>query len=256
MMTAYIDESGHEGKGWMFLAGYLGSEDQWKRFVPAWKAGLGPQRKSLHLTDLRWNKDRTKQLLKRLGPIPEGCGLTPILGGIRYGDYEDLVTGSPAAKLLKGWLTCLFTIVLETLRVVPDGERLELVFEEQREYEQNAGQILSMIAYHDPWSGTPWQDKEGKAKLAKWGFVPKGSTIMTDPADYLAFALRELWTDEKSKKSAWCRPILASGEGIGKILKRDTIRPIIQTTFMMAMFSRLDRQFAKFIQMQKGQSKS
>jgi hypothetical protein len=233
MMTAYIDESGHEGKGWMFLAGYLGSEDQWKRFVPAWKAGLGPQRKSLHLTDLRWNKDRTKQLLKRLGPIPEGCGLTPILGGIRYGDYEDLVTGSPAAKLLKGWLTCLFTIVLETLRVVPDGERLELVFEEQREYEQNAGQILSMIAYHDPWSGTPWQDKEGKAKLAKWGFVPKGSTIMTDPADYLA-----------------------SGEGIGKILKRDTIRPIIQTTFMMAMFSRLDRQFAKFIQMQKGQSKS
>jgi hypothetical protein len=75
MMTAYIDESGHEGKGWMFLAGYLGNEDQWKTFVPAWKAGLGPQRKSLHMTDLRWNKDRTKHLLKRLGPIPEGCGL-------------------------------------------------------------------------------------------------------------------------------------------------------------------------------------
>jgi hypothetical protein len=146
--------------------------------------------------------------------------------------------------------------VLETLKVVPDGDRLELVFEEQREYEKHAGHILAMIASHDPWSGTPWQDKEGKAKLAKWGFVPKGSTIMTDPADYLAFALRELWTDKKSKKSAWCEPILASGEGIGKILKRDTIRPMIQATFMMAMFSRLDRQFAKFVQMQKSQSKS
>jgi hypothetical protein len=245
MMTAYIDESGHESKGWMFLAGYLGTEDQWKAFVPAWKTGLGPQRKSLHMTDLRWNRDRTKQLLSRLGPIPEDCGLTPILGGVRYGDYEDLVTGTPAAKLLKGWLTCLFTIVLDTLRVIPEGERLELVFEEQLEYQTYAHHILSVIASHDPWKGTEWRDKQGKSKIAKWGFVPKGTTIMTDPADYLAFALREIWTDQKSKKSVWCAPILKSGSGVGKILKRGQIRSMISETFMMAMFYRLDKQLAK-----------
>src|SRR5208282_3715746 len=81
MMRAYIDESGHEGKGWMFLAGYVGNEGQWGRFVDAWKVGLGPQRKSLHLTKLRWNQDRTRQLLARLGPIPEACGLQAMLGG-------------------------------------------------------------------------------------------------------------------------------------------------------------------------------
>jgi hypothetical protein len=32
-MRAYIDESGHESMGWMFLAGYLGNEDQWGKFV-------------------------------------------------------------------------------------------------------------------------------------------------------------------------------------------------------------------------------
>ncbi len=89
MMRAYIDESGHEGKGWTFLAGYLGNEDQWKEFVPKWREGLGPRRKSLHLTGLRWNgshQHRTQNLLARLGPIPEECNLIPILGGVRYGD--------------------------------------------------------------------------------------------------------------------------------------------------------------------------
>jgi hypothetical protein len=28
MLKVYIDESGHDGRGWMFLAGYIGSEEQ------------------------------------------------------------------------------------------------------------------------------------------------------------------------------------------------------------------------------------
>ena len=33
MLRAYIDESGHEAKNWMFLAGYYGSCDHWEQFV-------------------------------------------------------------------------------------------------------------------------------------------------------------------------------------------------------------------------------
>jgi hypothetical protein len=242
MMRAYIDESGHEGKGWMFLAGYLGNEDHWRSFVSPWKTGLGPQRKSLHMTELRWNQDRTKRLLARLGPIPEACGLTPLLAGVRYSDYEDLVSGTPAAKLLKGYLACLFPLILQTLRVVPNTERLEVVFEEQREYEPFAQIVLSQLAVPDhPWKRT----LDGLPKLAKWAFVPKGTTIMTDPADYFAFALREVWTDKTSKKSEWCQPILKSDEGIGKILRRQEVRDIISTTFMMATFDDTDRRIAK-----------
>ena len=234
MIRAYIDESGHESKGWMFLAGYMGNEDQWGRFEDQWRVGLGRQRQSLHMTNLRWNKNYTKCLLERLGPIPEACGLIPILSGVRYGDYQDLVRGTPAEKLLKGWLACLFPLVLQTLRIVPENERLELIFEEQREYQFHANMALSceLSIPNQRWKRT----KDGRPKIAKWNFVPKGRTIRTDPADYLAFALHEVWTNKHSKKSDWCRPILKSGNGIGKIYKQQEVRAVISGTLLLAAF--------------------
>jgi hypothetical protein len=232
MLRAYIDESGPENKGWMFLAGYMGSEDQWAKFEDQWRFELGPRKQSLHMTDLYWNKDRTRRLLQRLGPIPEACGLTPIASGVRYGDYEDLIRGTPAERLFKGWLACLFPLVLQTLRAVPEHERLELVFEEQKECQAHANTALSceLSIPNHPWKRTT----DGKPKLCKWDFVPKGYTIRTDPADYLAFALREVWTNKNSRKSDWCRPILKTGAGIGKIYKRQEIRAAISSTILIA----------------------
>jgi len=246
MLRAYIDESGHEAKNWMFLAGYYGSCDHWEQFVSAWKEGLGPQRKSLHMSTLRWNKDRTKRLLAKLGPIPERCGLTGMLGGVKFSDYEDLVTGTPAARQLKGYMICLFPIVLQTLKALPHNERIELVFEQQNEYEPFVNMALPGLTVpdrHAPWLMT----SDGLPKLAKWGFVPKGTTIMGDPADYLAFALREAWTDKTSKKAKWCRPILSqgSGEGMGAILSRKTIRHIISSTYMLGFLEKFDRTMAE-----------
>jgi hypothetical protein len=102
MMTAYVDESGHESANWMFIAGFLGSEDQWKDFVPKWKAALGPQRKSLHMNELRWNRECTKHLLARLGPVPQGSKLTPVFGGVKYGDYAELTAGTENEKPYTG----------------------------------------------------------------------------------------------------------------------------------------------------------
>jgi hypothetical protein len=210
----------------MFLAGFLGREDQWKEFVPKWRNGLGIQRKFLHMTDLRWKMDRTRKLLERLGPIPEECGLIPVLGGARYADYEDLIAGSREEKVLKAYVVCLSALVAQVLRVVPAHERLELVFEEQRQYERLTNMALHSFSDTQP-SIHPWlKTKDGRPKLAKWSFVPKGSTIMTDPADYFAFALRESWANKESKKARWCASIMKSGKGhgIGKIYTRKEIR--------------------------------
>jgi len=243
MLKAYIDESGHESKGWMFLAGFLGREEQWRDFVPKWKSALGPQRKFLHMRRLRWKKDSTKQLLARLGPIPEKCGLEGLMAGVRFQDYEDLVFGTREEKLLKGYMACLMPMVIQTLRGIPDDERLELVFEQQREYQPFVNMALPFAAM----SNQPWQvTKDGRPKLAKWSFVPKGSTVMTDPADYLAFALREVWTDRKSKKAEWCKPILTSGsgKGYGVVMKREMIRRIISNTQMLNMFEFIRQRIA------------
>jgi hypothetical protein len=242
MLTAYVDESGHEGKGWMFLAGWLGNCEQWTNFADEWKKGLGPQRKSLHMTELRWNQDRTRKLLARLGPIPESCHLRGVLGGVRFGDYEDLVSGTPEAKQLKGYMSCLMPMVAETLRGMPKDERLEIVFEQQNEYEPFVNMALPTFTgpdRHAPWKMMP----DGKPRLAKWSFVPKGTTMLTEPADYLAFALREVWTDKTSKKAQWCSPILRAGDGtgLGKIMTRNQIRHVITSTFMLRFFEQFDR---------------
>ena len=149
--------------------------------------------------------------------------------GVKYADYEDLVSGTPEMKALKGWLACLTPLVMQTLRGIPEDERLELVFEEQSEYAPYAELALRCFCILDkPWKRT----KDGRVKLAKWSFVPKGSTLMSDPADYFAYALRELWTDPTSKRTDWCKPILNSNnkEGYGKILYRPRIRKIIRDT--------------------------
>jgi hypothetical protein len=230
MFRAYIDESGHEALSWVIVGGFFGHEDEWERFVPLWKQGLGPQRKSLHMSDLRWKKDSTRRLLERLGPIPDSCGLRRCVGGVNVQHYQDLIAGTMAEKALKGYQAALTPMVIHVLRAVPPTERIEFVFEEQREYEEAVHNTMHFAATirHD------YQvTADGLPKVAKWGFVPKGSTVMTDPADYLVYAAREFQIDWKSQRAQWCLPILASGDTMayGAILTREEIRGRIQKTF-------------------------
>ncbi len=227
-LTAYLDESGHETKDWGFIAGFYGNDDQWRQLVPLWQTALG-KRKKLHMNELRWNYPRIKKLLDRLGPIPGKCKLTPVVGGVRVSDYEDLIAGTIDEKLMKGYIACLMPLVFQLLRVVPSDDRVDLIFEEQKEYEPYANLALSaLISLMN--ESIPWgRGRDGLPKLSKWSFVPKDSTILTQPADYFAYALLQAYRDKNSKKTKWCQSILESGggEGIGAILKRQTIRRII-----------------------------
>jgi hypothetical protein len=232
MITAYLDESGHEAKNWMFVAGFFGNDEQWNALVPLWTDALGRQRKHLHMNSLRWASTGTRNLLSRLGPIPYKCNLQPTLAGVRVGDYEDLITGTPAQRLLKGYLVCIIPLVIQLLRVIPGNERLEIVFEQQKEYEPYAHLALAALTDMRVFQQDFMRTDTGLPKLAKWSFVPKNSTSLTEPADYIAFALRHLWQDKDSKKTQWCRPILdpSGGTAIGAILRREQIREVMILT--------------------------
>ena len=39
MLTAYLDETGHEGKDLVILAGFLGTAEQWEKCETDWRAG-------------------------------------------------------------------------------------------------------------------------------------------------------------------------------------------------------------------------
>lgn len=248
MLTAYLDESGHEHKDWMFLAGFLGAEADWREYVRLWTPGLGKQRTSLHMNELRWKLDRTRKLLERLGPIPEQSGVVPAFGGVRYADYEDLVLGSPEEKTLKGYIICLIVLVTDILRRVPATERVEIILEEQRQYEPFANIALGILA--DPEMGPSDCNMTvgGKPKLARWAFVPKGSTIMLDAPDYLAFALRETRINGNSKKARWCQSILRTDPNlwIGKEMSRQEIRASVSGGALVAALAELERMKAMF----------
>jgi hypothetical protein len=246
MLIAYLDESGHETKDWMFVAGFLGDQDQWNQLIPLWKEALG-KRKNLHMKGLRWNADRTRKLLGRLGSIPDKCRLKPVLGGVRAKDYEDLVSGTPAQKLLKGYIVCIYPLVVNVLRAIPKNSRLELVFEQQDEYQPYTECALAAIVSLKDQRPDWFLTDDGLPKLAKWSFVPKDSTVLTQPADYFVYALRQLYQDRNSRKTEWCRPILGSGngEGFGAVMKRHEIRASMMQLPIRAMHVQALRQSGK-----------
>ena len=68
---------------------------------------------------------------------------------------------------------------------------------------------------------------DGRGKLANRRFIRKQSaldgsaeTSLTEPGDYLAYAFRQMWRDPTSKKSQWCKPMLAAHnfEGVGTLM--------------------------------------
>jgi hypothetical protein len=220
MLTAYLDENGHESQEHVFVAGHVGNDSQWKAFLEQWVPARG-NRKQIHLSALRWSNPRTHKLLAALGPIPARCNLTRAVGGVRVSDYADLLRGSHEQKALKGYYFALNGLVTQVTRWIPDDERIEFVFEDQRRYRDTASKLISDFS-------KTLVNSHGKSKIANWSFVPKGSTVLLEQADYLANALGHLYRDQNSDKSIWTKSILGDMTGIGAITKRKQIREVIK----------------------------
>ncbi|MGA7907837.1 MAG: DUF3800 domain-containing protein [Candidatus Sulfotelmatobacter sp.] len=221
MLTAYLDESGHEGKI-VVVAGFLGDDSQWEQCVEKWREGLGPQRRRLHMKQLRWSKHGIRKMLEKLGGIPHKCGLRAVIGVAPVDYYGDLVTGTMAEKLTKGYYLAVIGIIEAILKNTPKAETIKLVFEQQEEYEASTRIICSASQ-----ELTPSRER----RLSGIEFIPKDSSVLTQPADYLAFALLQGFRDQKSKKYKWCEPILRNTKSaFGMVPERDNLRKVIKST--------------------------
>lgn len=225
VITAYVDESGQEQQEWMCVAGFMGNDESWRNFPSKWKIAIAP-RDHLHMNKLRFKRDSERKMLEKAAAVSRECGLIPVVGGVRPADYIDLIDGSEHSRLLSGYILCCTAIVIQVLLGLPKGERFEIVFEQQDRYRQLAEIAMQSIA-----DSRDLRGEDGKRKLADWRSVPKNTTPLTEPADYLAHALLQLWRDPNSRKTAWCRPILDQHnfQGVGAIMKRDRVREIIRS---------------------------
>lgn len=132
MLTAYLDESGHEGNT-VIVAGFLGDDSQWEQCAEEWQKGLGPQRRLLHMKELRWSKHGVRNTLATLGAIPHACGLREVMGVAPVMYYNDLVAGTMAEKMTKGYYIAVIAIIDSILKNIPKHETVKLVFEQQDE---------------------------------------------------------------------------------------------------------------------------
>ncbi len=226
MIQAYLDETGQQARDFVFIAGHIGYEEQWNKFIPAWNDALGSQRKRLHMQSLRWSSRNTETLLARLGPIPAAYGLKRLIGGVRVADYEDLIPGSRAKKTITGYACALLSIgVTLYLGSIPEGQRYEIVLEQQDRYAVQAHIVFSTLASNqDP----RFRTQNGQLKIARYSFLSAKNTMLFDQADYLCYALRHKYINANSQKARWCSPILESStETIGRIMTRDEIREAV-----------------------------
>jgi len=248
-ITTYIDESQHVGPGHAVVAGFWGTEDQWNGFVSAWEAGLG-NRKALHMNGLRWNargaKKLVRDLLARLGPIPAEHGLCPVYGAVKVGDYLDLVAGeSDFNKRLCGYVMDLLRIFVTLNSQVPAHGKIKIVCEQQNTYEPLARglfEVFAKMAARDPYC--PW--------FNSIEFVPKDATSLTQPSDFLAFAMGKYLDECGGKKDLWCRPIfghMKPNKIPGCVYTRDRARFLVSAIIKNSKDGRLVGavEFGKFL---------
>ncbi len=201
---------------------FLGTDEQWQDCAQKWRKGLGPQRKMLHIKDLRFNKFGIRRMLETLGAIPHASGLRAVMAATPVEYYKDLVAGTLTEKLTRGYYISVIAIIDSIVKNIPRNERLTLVFEQQNEYERGARMIFDSSQH---------KTASGERQLAGIEYIPSDSSLLTQPADYLAFALLQGFRDRTSKKYQWCLPILKNTQpALGIVPDRDNLRKVIANT--------------------------
>lgn len=223
MLTAYLDESAHETDD-VIVANFIGSDEQWSQCAEKWRIGLG-KRKFLHMKKLRFQKARVKELLERLGPIPHQCGLRALLATVPVNSYSDLVSGTHAERMTKGYYLCLMTIFDAVVKNTPKDQSVKFIFEVQEEYEIRAKGFFETNKHHLTSTGEP--------KFSSIEFIPKESSILTQPADYLAFSILQQFRDPESLKAKWCEPIRRNTqEAFGIVHNGKDLREVIKSSLL------------------------
>lgn len=204
LITAYLDESQQESvNGHVVVSGFCGTEEQWKSCAAEWSTVLG--KRKLHMKKLRWNRKNSEKtirdLLAKLGPIPYHCGLVPVFAIAKVSDYLDLIQDDlRMEQSIKGYRLCL-GVIFSIMQVrYPGHEEINFVCEQQTKYERSAQALL-----------TTFQRSSSALQpyLCSLKFVRKDETLLTQPADFLAFAMAKRADSPRGKKAEWSKPIYA-----------------------------------------------
>jgi hypothetical protein len=203
MLIAYLDESNsnHQGKV-CTVAGFLGTEQQWNAFIGDCIENLGPQKKQLHMKDLRW-KDRDRDLLARLGVLADKHGLNRVASTVRNEDYAKIVKGKIRDRYANPYMLAVQMCVAQILNYGAPGESIQIYFEEQSVYKWRVTKLSESVSRLNP------------GRQIAISILKKDQSVAFQAADYLSYAIAQLREKPFGLRTRWCKPILGNGDCIG-----------------------------------------
>lgn len=209
LLTGYFDESGVHGADVCVVAGFVGNDAQWVAFAADWIPALETA-KNLHMTRLRWNQhpDAVAKRLASLGPIPHKYNLRPVMAGLKWQDYNSLVKQKNDSKFSHPYVLCALCAIEIVLHEVAEGDDVLFIFDRQEGLRRETMEELQTIVFD-------WLGADRRVRGIE--FMRHEDTVCLDPADYLAYIVRERSLDQNSFKSRSGESIIGSGGNGGWI---------------------------------------
>jgi len=208
LLTGYFDESGiHEGDHYCVMAGFIGNDAQWGAVAKDWIEALAPRR-NLHMTKLRWKQhpERIAPLLARLGPIPYKYNLTPIGVWLKWSDYNAILKGRVRERFTKPYQMLAQCCMAVALTEVIGSDDIFFLLDRQEGMRREIMHTMRDFVF----------DRIGvDSRIKGLDFISRTNTVCLDPADYLAFIIRERNIDKSSIKTTLGASILGSESNTG-----------------------------------------
>jgi hypothetical protein len=203
MFMAYLDGSNSNLHGKVCtVAGFLGTDSQWEAFLEDWAKTLGCK-KSLHMKDLRWWRDRDRDLLAGLGALPDKHGLKRVASLIRNEDYDEIVKGKIRDRYSNPYMLAVQMCVAQMLNYVSRDASIAVYLEEQSVYKWRVTELSEGILLMNT------------GRLLSVSTLKKDQCSGFQAADYLSYAVSQLREKPHGFRTRWCKSILGNGACIG-----------------------------------------
>ena len=215
-VVAYLDESNSNLQGKVCsVAGFLGTQNQWDSFLEEWVKTLG-RRKILHMGDLRW-KDRDRELLTRLGRLPDKHGLIRIVSLVRNEDYRKVVEGKIRDRYANPYMLAVQMCVAQILKCTSPELTVGICFEEQSVFKWRVNELSESVG------------RLNAGRHISVSLLKKDQSVAFQAADYLSYAVAQLREKPHGLRTRWCAPILGDGDCIGVDAKPEMIQFYVNT---------------------------
>jgi hypothetical protein len=219
LLTAYFDESGVHGQHSCVIAGFVGNDAQWQSLASDWIKAIKP-RTNIHMKKLRWNQhpERIAPLLAKLGPIPHKYNLKPVTVSLSWSHYNSIVKGNVDERFTNPYIVAAWVAIAVVMNQIAANDDVLFIFDRQEGRRRETMEYMRDVLL---------KETRVDSRIKNIDLIDRKGTVCLDPADYLAFAVRERGISLNSTKAILCAPIIGT-EGFGGRISEDQLRWMVE----------------------------